>query len=68
MACCVPAITRRSGMVNKFTGDGMMAVFGAPPSAGPEQDARDAFASLLEIWELREGQEPQVANPAGLPG
>jgi len=49
MACCVPAITRRSGMVNKFTGDGMMAVFGAPLSAGTQQDARDALASLLEI-------------------
>jgi len=49
MACCVPAITRRNGMVNKFTGDGMMAVFGAPLSAGPQQDARDALASLLEI-------------------
>lgn len=49
MACCVPAITRRNGMVNKFTGDGMMAVFGAPLSGGPQQDARDALASLLEI-------------------
>jgi len=54
MACCVPAITRRNGMVNKFTGDGMMAVFGAPLSAGPQQDARDALASLLEI---RSGME-----------
>lgn len=49
MACCVPAITRRNGMVNKFTGDGMMAVFGAPVSAGAGPDARDALASLLEI-------------------
>ena len=61
MACCVPAITRRSGMVNKFTGDGVMAVFGAPLSAGPEQDARDALASLLEIRAGMEALNHQLA-------
>ncbi len=61
MACCVPAITRRSGMVNKFTGDGMMAVFGAPLSAGPQQDARDALASLLEIRSGMEALNHQLA-------
>ncbi len=49
MACCVPAISRHGGMVNKFTGDGMMAVFGAPISRGVQEDARDALQSLLEI-------------------
>jgi len=61
MACCVPAITRRSGMVNKFTGDGMMAVFGAPLSAGTQQDARDALASLLEIRSGMEALNHQLA-------
>ena len=35
MACCVPAITCHGGMVNKFTGDGFLGVFGAPISPGP---------------------------------
>jgi adenylate cyclase len=61
MACCVPAITRRSGMVNKFTGDGIMAVFGAPLSAGTQQDARDALASLLEIRSGMEALNQQLA-------
>jgi adenylate cyclase len=61
MACCVPAITRRNGMVNTFTGDGMMAVFGAPLSAGTQQDARDALASLLEIRAGMEALNLQLA-------
>ena len=61
MACCVPAITRRCGMVNKFTGDGMMAVFGAPVSAGAGPDARDAIASLLEIRAGMETLNRQLA-------
>ena len=49
MARIVPAVTRRGGMVNKFTGDGMLAVFGAPISKGESQDARDAIEAALEI-------------------
>lgn len=49
MAICVPAITRRGGMVNKFTGDGFLAVFGAPVSEGTEADATAAIEAVLEI-------------------
>jgi adenylate cyclase len=49
MAVCVPAITSRGGMVNKFTGDGFLAVFGAPVSEGVEADAASAIEAALEI-------------------
>jgi adenylate cyclase len=49
MGRCVPAITRRDGMVNKFTGDGFLAVFGAPVSEGSERDADAAIEAALEI-------------------
>lgn len=55
MAVCVPAITRRGGMVNKFTGDGFLAVFGAPVSEGVEADANAAIAAVLEIQTSLEG-------------
>ena len=49
MARMVPAVTRRGGMVNKFTGDGMLAVFGAPISRSEQEDARHALEAALEI-------------------
>ena len=49
MALFVPAITRRGGMVNKFTGDGLLAVFGAPLSSGEEADAKAAIDAALAI-------------------
>ncbi|MCT0223677.1 adenylate/guanylate cyclase domain-containing protein [Synechococcus sp. CS-1328] len=49
MAYCVPAITERGGMVNKFTGDGFLAVFGAPVSESPTADARAAIETALDI-------------------
>jgi len=49
MAVCVPAITNRGGMVNKFTGDGFLAVFGAPVSEGTQVDAVAAIEAALEI-------------------
>lgn len=49
MAICVPAVTRRGGMVNKFTGDGMMAVFGVPLGGDPGAEAEAAIAAALEI-------------------
>ena len=49
MAICVPAVTRRGGMVNKFTGDGMLAVFGVPLGGDPGGEAEAAIAAALEI-------------------
>lgn len=49
MAALVPAITCRNGMVNKFTGDGVLAVFGAPLSQGVQSDARAAVEAALAI-------------------
>lgn len=49
MAICVPAVTRRGGMVNKFTGDGMLAVFGVPLSGDAGAEAEAAIAAALEI-------------------
>ena len=45
----VNAVTSRSGMVNKFTGDGMLAVFGAPVSNGMVIDADHAVAAAIDI-------------------
>jgi adenylate cyclase len=49
MALCVPAITQRGGMVNKFTGDGFLAVFGAPVGKGELADAVEAIEACLAI-------------------
>ena len=49
MAKCAPAVTRRGGMVNKFTGDGMLAVFGVPVSNNPAAEAQAAIEAALEI-------------------
>ena len=49
MAISVDAVTSHGGMVNKFTGDGMLAVFGAPVSAGRDADAAEALAAARSI-------------------
>ena len=66
MAHCVPAVTRSGGMVNKFTGDGMLAVFGAPLSEGPGADARAAIEAALEIGHGLEALNQELAA-AGAP-
>lgn len=49
MAIFVPEICKRGGMINKFTGDGILAVFGAPLSAGQPEDAEAAVAAAQAI-------------------
>ena len=45
--CVVPVVTRHGGHANKFIGDGMLAVFGAP---SPDADHADrAVAAALDI-------------------
>lgn len=66
MALMVPAVTRRGGMVNKFTGDGMLAVFGAPISRGEADDARAAIDAALEIQQGLQQLNAELAAE-GLP-
>ena len=49
MSIGVDAVTSRGGIVNKFTGDGMLAVFGAPVSKSPAMDAWQAVAAAVAI-------------------
>jgi adenylate cyclase len=45
----VEAIEAEGGLLNKFTGDGVLAVFGAPLSHGQQADAAAAVRSALAI-------------------
>src|SRR5215510_488760 len=45
----IDSVNRHHGIVNKFLGDGFMAVFGAPIS--DTSDCRNAVAASLEIVE-----------------
>jgi adenylate cyclase len=42
-------VARHGGHINKFIGDGLMIVFGAPESRGDEEEARHAVACGLEM-------------------
>lgn len=47
-------IERRGGHINKFLGDGLMVVFGAPESRGDAEEAQAAVACGLEMLEAVE--------------
>jgi adenylate cyclase len=49
MSSLIQEITTREGIINKFTGDGILAVFGAPLSQGVERDADNAITAALAI-------------------
>lgn len=65
----IPIINERHGIVNKFLGDGFMAVFGAPVDDG--QQCRHAVAASMEILSGLEklnsaGQIPRTRIGIGL--
>jgi adenylate cyclase len=49
MELFVPVIQRHGGMVNKFTGDGFLAVFGVPLAQDPRNTASQALSSAAEL-------------------
>lgn len=55
----IEIVTRHHGIINKFLGDGFMAVFGAPVSDG--RDCNNAVAAAREILERVE-EEVSVGN------
>ncbi len=67
-------ITQHGGHINKFIGDGLMIVFGAPLSRGAEEEARAAvtcgLAMLEEVTKMNrdwQGTErPQIAIGVGV--
>lgn len=73
-ALFVPAIEAQGGLVNKFTGDGLLAVFGAPVGQGRRGDAAAAVAAALAIRhgltalnaDLRAAGDPPVRLRIGL--
>lgn len=65
---CVDAVITCGGMVNKFTGDGMLAVFGAPVSQGIHQDAIQAIAAARKIQEaIRTLNEKSLKDTGSAP-
>ena len=74
MCVCVPAITKRGGMVNKFTGDGLLAVFGVPIEGDTSAEAQAALEAAMEIkagleklnQEFRDAGEPEMRVRLGI--
>jgi PAS domain S-box-containing protein len=61
----VPIITERGGHVDKFVGDGLLAVFGAPESAGDHAD-RAVEAAFLIAQQAQERFEGDLEIGIGL--
>jgi class 3 adenylate cyclase len=64
LAAMVDVVTRHGGVVDKFTGDAVMAVFGAPRPA--PDDARRALLCAAAM-QRRQLKLNQAAEPEGLP-
>jgi adenylate cyclase len=66
----VPIVLRHGGMIDKFLGDGIMAVFG-PPQEEPA-DAYDAILcaavilDTMDAWGAERAQRGQVTNTVGI--
>jgi class 3 adenylate cyclase len=60
----VPVIRKHGGHANKFIGDGLLAVFGAPERH--DDHARRAAAAALEIAELVREREDRLAVGVGV--
>ncbi|HEX6115668.1 MAG TPA: adenylate/guanylate cyclase domain-containing protein [Solirubrobacterales bacterium] len=60
----VPIVLEHGGHANKFIGDGLLAVFGAPARLGDHADR--AVAAALEIGALNDGREGGLSVGVGV--
>ena len=65
----IEIVNRNQGIINKFLGDGFLAVFGAPLTSG--QDSRNALHAAFDILEMVEkkiasGEIPDIRIGIGL--
>ena len=67
MGLLVSEITSHGGVINKFTGDGILAVFGAPISQGSSRDARNAIEAALAIETKLNQLNQQLTNEQAPP-
>jgi adenylate cyclase len=59
-----PALHRYGGTIDKFSGDGIMAFFGAPqPSDNPARDAIEAALAMLEALDAFNGELAATGRP-----